>query len=69
MRLQHKISGSLKQALEKLKLSENTTEKKGESRNVSSPLFFFFFCPHHRLLLSTVVRVDMKVMLTVEVNG
>lgn len=64
MRLQHKVSGSLKQALEKLKLSENATEKKGKKGNVSS-----FFCPHHRLLLSTFVRVDMKVMLTVEVNG
>lgn len=29
VRVQHKVSASLKQALEKLKLSENTTEKKG----------------------------------------
>ncbi|XP_023818512.1 cysteine and histidine-rich domain-containing protein 1 [Oryzias latipes] len=30
VRVQHKVSASLKQALEKLKLSENTTEKKEE---------------------------------------
>uniref|UniRef100_A0A667XBR5 Cysteine and histidine-rich domain-containing protein 1 n=1 Tax=Myripristis murdjan TaxID=586833 RepID=A0A667XBR5_9TELE len=30
VRMQHKVSASLKQALEKLKLSENTTEKKEE---------------------------------------
>lgn len=31
VRLQHKVSASLKQALEKLKLSENTAEEKGKS--------------------------------------
>ncbi len=46
MRLQHKVSASLKQALEKLKLSENAAENKGENRTSSAP----FFCPlHHRL--------------------
>ena len=38
VRLQHQVSASLKQALEKLKLSENTAEKKGENRTLSSPL-------------------------------
>lgn len=38
MRLQHKVSASLKQALEKLKLSENTEEQKGED-------VVFLFCP------------------------
>lgn len=64
-RLQHKVSGSLKQALEKLKLSENVAETKGENRNLSSPFRVFVIDYYHPLL----VTVDMKVMLTVEVNG
>lgn len=65
MRLQHKVSASLKQALEKLKLSENAAEKKGESRTSSSPFFVLFIMDYHPLL----VIVDRKVMLTVKVNG
>lgn len=37
VRMQHKVSGSLKQALEKLKLSENAADKKGEN----TTLYFF----------------------------
>lgn len=81
MRLQHKVSTSLKQALERLKLTENVAEKKGESRTLSSPSFsppYLFHVAvvflsslsqttihYHRLL----VTVDRKVMLTGEVNG
>ena len=46
VRLQHKVSASLKQALEKLKLSENSEEKKGENRTLSpllSPLYSSIF--------------------------
>lgn len=42
MRMQHKVSASLRQALEKLKLSENAAEKNGENRNLSSPCFLSF---------------------------
>lgn len=66
MRLQQKVSGSLKQALEKLKLSENATETKGDNINLSSPFFFVFIIDYYYPLF---VRVDTKVMLTVEVNG
>lgn len=38
MRMQHKVSASLKQALEKLKLSDNAVETKGESRILLSTL-------------------------------
>lgn len=37
MRLQHKVSASLKQALEKLKLSENVLETKGENKMLPAP--------------------------------
>lgn len=59
VRLQHKVSSSLKQALEKLKLSENAAETKGELLTLSS-LFsvllflFFFFSPS---LLWTTIHV------------
>lgn len=43
MRLQHKVSASLKQALEKLKLSENAEEKKGENRTLSPLLYSSIF--------------------------
>lgn len=62
-RLQHKVTSSLKQALEKLKLSENAAETKGASRHLSSPF-------HVPVVTATIhFRVDVKVMLTVEVNG
>lgn len=38
VRLQHKVSDSLKQALAKLKLTENAAETKGETTNASWPL-------------------------------
>lgn len=79
VRLQHKVSASLKQALERLKLSENAAEKKGESRTLSFPslcsyLFYVsVFCPlYHRLPSITIhflLTVDRKVMLTGEANG
>lgn len=40
VRMQHKVSGSLKQALEKLKLSENTADKKGENTTLFCPLCY-----------------------------
>lgn len=83
VRLQHNVSPSLKQALERLKLSENTAEQQGNCRVLSSPFYFsplvscmsvFRCCPRcHRL--STIhyhpllVTVDRKVALTGEVNG
>lgn len=36
-RLQHKVTSSLKQSLEKLKLSENAAETKGARIHLSSP--------------------------------
>lgn len=73
MRLQHKVSASLKQALEKLKLTENAVETKGESRILPPPNLFLLSTPvsavshfHHRI---KTLGVDRKVMLTVKVNG
>lgn len=69
VRFQHKVSASLKQALEKLKLSENTAEQKGECipSHLYFSMFHFALCilDHHPLL----VVVDRKVMLTAKVNG
>lgn len=63
-RLQHKVTNSLKAALEKLKLSENTAETKGARKHLSSPF--------HATVESAAIHffgVDVKVMLTVRVNG
>lgn len=51
VRLQHKVSGSLKQALEKLKLSENEEEKKGKKRTLSPNFRLLFVIDDHHLLL------------------
>ena len=66
MRLQHKVSTSLKQALEKLKLTENTAEEKGENRTsstlISSSLVRVSSFPlHHRFSHLVIVAGEGRV--------
>lgn len=61
VRLQHKVSDSLKQGLEKLKLSENISEAKGKTKNVPCP-FYIYSLP---LFLPASIHsftMDIKVM-------
>lgn len=63
-RLQHKVTSSLKQSLEKLKLSEKAAETKGARIHLS--FSFRATVVSGAILFSSVV---VKVMLTVRVNG
>lgn len=72
VRLNHKVSASLKQALEKLKLSENKTDEKGGKRAFAFACFIIFnIFPlfQSSFIHSVHVMVGMKVTLTVKFNG
>lgn len=73
MRMQQKVSASLKQALEKLKVSENTTEEKGGNHFIPSPVLslpnMFSSSTSYQTIRIVLVTAVVKVMLKVELNG
>lgn len=60
VRLQHKVSDSLKQALAKLKLTENASETKGETTNASWPLLsrlvWILICSYWGFVLTCIIH-------------